>query len=69
MVENNLNNDDASERYDQAKSATEHFGNSLKSYKKHLHTPLRHRFLRRGIHSSEINFSMHKLKFIQRESF
>lgn len=60
MVENNLNNDDASERYDQAKSATEHFGNSLKSYKKHLHTPLR---------SSEINFSMHKLKFIQRESF
>lgn len=69
MVGNNLNNDDASERYDQAKSATEHFGNLFKSYKKHLHTSLRHRFLRRGKHSSKINFSMHRLKFIQKESF
>lgn len=69
MVGNNLNNGDTRERYNQAKIATEYLGNLLKSYKKHLHTPLRHRFLRRGIHSSEINFSMRELKFIQRESF
>lgn len=38
MVGNNLNNDDVSERYDQAKSATEHLGNLLKSYTRNIYT-------------------------------